>query len=345
MMASPDVQRGTTEPRPARPMTVAWFTYFPIEWLPDLPGHLRGLPRQHPATWQRVLLAELENDPAVRLHVVVLRRHFPRSETWERNGVTFHLIKSPGGLRAPTMYWVDTWLVRRALRRIQPDVVHAWGTESGAALVASRLRYPNVVTMQGLLNWLAETTRLDAYHWLAARWESRSLRRASLVTAESSFAISYLRQRYPHLDLHQIEHAPLPLFHDVVRRPQLAPACLLYVGAVSRAKGADVLFEALAGLMDVPWELVVVGRGDEPFVAGLKGRHPAAFWERVRFRGVLTSEQIMAELAESTMLVYPTLCDNSPNAVKEAAVAGVPVVASAVGGICLLYTSPSPRDS
>ena len=32
-------------------------------------------------------------------------------------------------------------------------------------------------------------------------------------------------------------------------------------------------------------------------------------------------------------MLYPTRCDNSPNAVKEAVVAGVPVVASAIGGI------------
>lgn len=33
------------------------------------------------------------------------------------------------------------------------------------------------------------------------------------------------------------------------------------------------------------------------------------------------------------MVLFPTRVDNSPNSVKEAVVAGVPVVASAVGGI------------
>ena len=41
---------------------------------------------------------------------------------------------------------VDTVLIRRALRAIKPDVVHAWGTEQGAALVANRLGYPRVAT-------------------------------------------------------------------------------------------------------------------------------------------------------------------------------------------------------
>ena len=48
---------------PERPLKVAWISYFPIEWLPDLPEPLRGLPRMHPASWQRVLLQELIGNP------------------------------------------------------------------------------------------------------------------------------------------------------------------------------------------------------------------------------------------------------------------------------------------
>lgn len=48
-------------------MTVAWISFFPIEWLPDIPEELRRLPWMHPATWQRVLLAELEKIPSLRL--------------------------------------------------------------------------------------------------------------------------------------------------------------------------------------------------------------------------------------------------------------------------------------
>ena len=39
------------------------------------------------------------------------------------------------------------------------------------------------------------------------------------------------------------------------------------------------------------------------------------------------------ELAQATMLVCPTRADTGPMVVKEAAVAGVPVVGSAVGGL------------
>ena len=44
-------------------------------------------------------------------------------------------------------------------------------------------------------------------------------------------------------------------------------------------------------------------------------------------------------MARATLFLFPTRVDNSPNSVKEAVVAGVPVVASAVGGI-LDYVLP-----
>ena len=62
----------------ARPLTVAWFSYFPVEWLPGVPEAVQRLPRQHPASWQRVLLAEFEKNPGLKLHVIVLRKQFER---------------------------------------------------------------------------------------------------------------------------------------------------------------------------------------------------------------------------------------------------------------------------
>jgi len=42
---------------------------------------------------------------------------------------------------------------------------------------------------------------------------------------------------------------------------------------------------------------------------------------------------VAAELAQATLLICPTRVDVSPNSVKEAVVAGVPVVGARVGGI------------
>lgn len=318
----------------AKPLTVAWFSQFPVEWLPDVPEMVQQLPRAHPCSWQRVLLAGLEKTPAVKLHIIVLRKQFPRDLTFERNGVTFHLIKTVGGLRAPSFFWLDTFLIRRKLAEIKPDVVHAWGTETGGASVATRLKYPGVVTVQGLLTWYAEVARLNCYQRFTTWLEKWSLPRAPLVTTESSFAVQYLQHRWPHLIVRQAEHAPDWIFHRVERRPQTKPVRFIFVGNLSHIKGSDILLAALDVLKtELPFELLVVGRLSADFEKTLRKQTSAELWQQIQFRHDLTPAQVAEELARATMIIFPTRADTSPNAVKEAVVAGVPVVASAVGGI------------
>ena len=317
-----------------KPLTIAWVSDFPLEWLPDLPTPLQTLPRQHPATWQRVLLAELEKNPSVRLHILALRKQFPHHFTFARNGVTFHCLKTVGGLRAPSFFWFDTLMINRTLRQIRPDLVHAWGTEKGAALVASRLKYPHVVTMHGLLAWLAELVPLNCYEHFVAALEQPSLRRLKKVTAESTFAVEYLRQRFPQLEVVQIEHAPNWIFHHVERRPQLNPIRLICIGQLGYGKGSDLLFKALDWLQDeLAFELIFVGRPDSKKAHRLVSSLSVELRSRINFKENLSSREVADELAFATLMIHPTRADNSPNAVKEAVVAGVPVIASDIGGI------------
>ncbi len=321
-------------PRYYMALTVAWISFFPIEWLDDVSEELRNLPKVHPATWQRVLLGELEKCNELKLHVFVLRKHFKKSEQFVRNGVTFHLIKTYGGLRASSFYWLDTVLLRKELAAIEPDLVHAWGTEGGAALVAGRLDYPCLVTCQGLLNWIRQSIPLNAYDRFHALLEDISLGGARTVTTESKFSVGYLRKRYPQLDVHQVEHAPLRLFSELKRAPVREKLRILFVGGLNYLKGGDVMLRSLDSLVDeLDFELICVGNVDKPFFEKIRPCLSDAFQRRVHLVGSRTATEIAGELSKATWMLYPTRCDNSPNAVKEAAVAGVPVIASNVGGI------------
>ena len=317
-----------------KPLKVAWISDFPVEWLSDLPAEVRSLPRQHPGTWQMVLLSELERNPAIRVHVIILRKQLARDFTFKRNGVVFHLIKTPGGLRALSLFWLDTILIRRQLKSIQPDLVHAWGSERGAALVSARLPYPYVVTIQGLFTWYKELVPLQRYERFATMIEGISLKRATVVTTESAFAVAYLKRKHPHLQIHQAEHASNWLFHHLRRQPQTSPIRFLSIGTIDFRKGTDLLLRALSRLApEMDFELVIVSGPNHAFIEPLKAELPPEFWTRVTFKTHLSPPEVATELSKATMLLLPTRADTSPNAVKEAVVASVPVVASRIGGI------------
>jgi glycosyltransferase involved in cell wall biosynthesis len=315
-----------------RPLRVAWLTYFPVEWLPDLPPQLAGVRKEHPATWQRVLCEEFQKRSDLELHIIALRNSFPESIRFRRGNVTFHCIKTPRGMRSPTLYWLDTRLVAQELSQIQPDLLHAWGTEFGSAAVAGRLKYPALITMQGILTWLAKSFKLNFSQKLSQTLENSSLRRAHAATCESRFAVNYLQEHHPHLKVLQVEHAPNPIFSQVVRKVQPKPVRFLSVGGFDVGKGADIVVKALEKFgTQLDFELVWIGHRNPQFEQELNVSDGG--WKRVIFRQWLSPEEVAQELSHATLFIHAARADNSPNAVKEAVVAGVPVVATRTGGI------------
>jgi glycosyltransferase involved in cell wall biosynthesis len=318
-----------------RPLTVAWISFFPIEWLDGIPDYLHRQPCGHPATWQQSLLAEMERDQRIKLHVVVVRSTFERDDCFERNGVTFHLIKTRPGWRAPSLFWVDTVKIGRVLREsVRPDVVHAWGTEHGAALVALRLRYPHVISIQGLMAWFRTLVPLQRYEKLVAVLERYTLKRARLVSAESVDTSNRVRDAYPQVPVLHIEHPPLHRFFEIQRRPLSGPVNFLTVGKMGNRKGSDLFLHALSRLMEeMDFRCVAVGRPTDTFIESMKGALPGRLWDRVQFKSALSHPDMDREFQNATLMVMPSRADTGPVAVKEAVAAGVPVVASRMGGV------------
>nr|WP_231988240.1 glycosyltransferase family 4 protein [Nakamurella panacisegetis] len=146
--------------------------------------------------------------------------------------------------------------------------------------------------------------------------------------------------------------------HDLLRRYGLGPALvhvahpgtdqavpasgsvrggrLLCVGAVIPGKGHDVLFEALAGLGPRAWTCTCVGALDiEPgFVHRLRRQlRGAGLGGRVRFTGPLGEPELSAAYADADLLVLASAAETYGMVVAEALARGLPVVATAVGGL------------
>jgi glycosyltransferase involved in cell wall biosynthesis len=316
------------------PATVVWISDFPVEWLATVPAALQHLPRRHPATWAMVLLAEFQKNPALKIHVIVFRGQLEQDYRFEQHGTTFHVLKGSPKWRLGTFFWLDTLRIRKVCRQLQPDLIHAWGSEKGASLIASRLPWPYVMTIQGLFAWYKERVKLHPYDRFVGFVERISLRRAKVVTTESNFAVRFLAENFPGPQVHQAEHAPNQAFHHVTRRPATAPVEFLAVGGLGHRKGTDLLFAALERLRaELDFRVKIISGPAPQYIETLRASVSAATWERVQFKHHLLPHEVAVELETPTLLLMPTRADTSPNAVKEAVVAGLPVVAAEVGGI------------
>jgi glycosyltransferase involved in cell wall biosynthesis len=109
-----------------------------------------------------------------------------------------------------------------------------------------------------------------------------------------------------------------------------------FIGSIMPHKGVDVLVDAFSRVSGRDAELRVYGDpGYAPdYYANVVGR---ARNGSVRFMGKFDNDDVYRILQETDALVVPSVwCENSPLTMHEAVLAGVPVIASNIGGMAEL---------
>jgi len=165
--------------------------------------------------------------------------------------------------------------------------------------------------------------------------EAAVLTAARAVVTTSEWTRSRLLDRYP-----------LPPGGVTVARPGTDSAApgpqrtdggrLLCVGTLSRIKGQDLLVSALADLSGPTWCCRLVGPPDrDPDFSGFLERRIAAvgLGDRVHLAGLRTGADLDAEYRDADLLVVPSRTETFGMVVAEALATGLPVLATAVGGI------------
>jgi len=223
--------------------------------------------------------------------------------------------------------------VAAILRRAGADVLHTHGYRPDVVdgPLGRRLGIPAVTTVHG---FTGGGLKSRLFEWL----QVRAYRRFDGVVAVSAPIVERLvGAGVPAARVHCIRNAWVP-GPPVVDRAQarerlgLPPDGLVvgWVGRLSREKAPDVLLEAL-GLLGAQAPLTVfVGDGRE--AAALKSRAAALALEgKVRWAGRVDGAARLLPAFDSFVLSSRT--EGTPIVLFEAIAAGVPVVATRVGGV------------
>lgn len=216
----------------------------------------------------------------------------------------------------------------QALRDFRPDLISAHTAKAGwvGRAAAAKLRTPAVYTPHGL----AVGDRISAWSGglftlaerFAARWSA-----AIVCVCEAERDLALAKNIAPAGKLHVIYNG----VHDVDLRADPAagePVRIISVARFAPPKDHSTLLEALAGIRDLPWELDLIGDGPlEPRVRSAA----AGFGGRIRFLGY--QRDPAAALASAHLFVLSSHSEAFPRSILEAMRAGLPVVASNVGGV------------
>lgn len=322
-------------------MKVAWICEYPASRFPERPA-LRHVPAGHPVPWI-VVQAPLIAASGIELHIVTVSKHVEKDDEFVSGGLHFHFLKIPALPRAAMGYQLDRRRMTGCLRRIQPAIVHGFGTESSFGYTAVSAPFPSVLMIQGIV-WRISQARGRAT--LARRLGERvslmverlTVRRARHVVCETSFAAAFVREHNPRAVIHIIRTPIREECFEIERRvdTEAAPE-ILFVGWAVPEKGIDVLVTAFARVVvEYPRAVLhVVGPYDGGYFARVLMPEITRLGlaDRVVFHGHQPAAMVAERLARAALLALPTRMDTAPNVLAEARAAGVPVIASAVGGI------------
>jgi glycosyltransferase involved in cell wall biosynthesis len=219
----------------------------------------------------------------------------------------------------------------RLIRRVRPDIVHAHSSKTGvlARFAAALCRVPAIMfTAHGWAFKAEPGVKSRAYllaDRLAARLTSRVIcvseteRREGLAAGTCVEARTVVIRNGVDASLFPVRQ------HADVARPRIVS-----LGRLKAPKDFPTLLAALALLRDVPFEVVIVGDGPE------RGRLEGEA-HRLGLSGVVTfageRHDVPAFLGEADCFVLSSTSEGMPLSILEAMAAGLPVVASDVGGV------------
>lgn len=249
----------------------------------------------------------------------------------------------------------------------KPDLIHIHGTESAYGLLTARgmVKCPTLISLQGLLgpcsewyryfgnNNFMEIVRMHRWlefpamrgHWIGFLRIRKMARREREIIAGNRFFMgrtawdrAYISALNPSAQyFHGGEMMRAAFWNDRwniggIRRHRII---FTNAGGYPR-KGTEMLIDAVKLLRkDYPDIQVGIAGGisrRSGYGRYIRGRI-AELGENAIELGQLNAEQMVNELLKSHVFVSPSYIDNSPNAVCEAQLIGMPVVSTYTGGV------------
>lgn len=225
--------------------------------------------------------------------------------------------------------------IARFAKRSNAAILHGHGAKGGAfaRLAARACRTAGLATAAfytphgGSLHY--DSSSLKGRIFLAL--ERKLLPLTSGVIFESGYSSRMFAEKIGRPRQSKVVYNGLAESEFLAVTPREDAADFVFVGELRYLKGVDVLIEALAKVSTAgkPVSLAVVGTGPDraAFEALAAARGLAG---QVRFHGALPAR---TAFALGKTLVVPSRAESLPYIVLEAAAAGVPLIATNVGGI------------
>lgn len=247
-------------------------------------------------------------------------------------GIPVHFIAAPTRFRSATLFYFDALRLRKRIDTLNPDLVHAHGTEEEAAMTAALCDRPSVVTFQGVFSLMNRVLppRLISRERLQELAERIAVRKLKHGIVKSEYGKREISNLFPHLHLHAIPNTyAAPLVAPSFSKPL---EDIVFAGTICPRKGVHVLVQAMRELAQRRQQIklhIFGNRGSGGFyekeqMAALR----AILGDRLIVHGVTSKTELDTVLASCRIMVAPSFEEMFGNQVIEALLVGTHAVVS-----------------
>lgn len=324
-------------------MKIAWLCPYPIQNIKNIPVR-KKIVALHPATWITELsTAIIKYYPDTELHIISENQYISKDFISFQDGIHFHFMRSPTTIpvvykKLPWPYPADLffnyWLIKNKINRflniLKPEIVHAHGTEAAYAYASLKGSFPAVISIQGIISEISKYSNKKR-NTSAIKMEQYSIQRGQYFVAKTQFTKKFIEKYNKRAVIYEIGNC-IPNKYLFLWHPSKPANHILFIGSIIKEKGIEDLIKALA--YTPRRRLKIIGTGTRAYLSYLKLLSKnLKLDDRIEWLGYLGQTEIGNEFRSASMLVLPSYMETSPNVVMEAMAAGVPVVATKVGGI------------
>jgi len=283
---------------------------------------------------QVVVLNLVKNMPAQHELLVAAGETGYLKNECEKLGIPFHFV--PGLVRNINPFSDLSALIHvvQLLRRTRPDIVHCHTSKAGiiARMAAALVGIPAVFTAH---TWSFDGGMSKIKSWLAACAErfAASISGPIITVSEANRQKALKHHVAPADKIHRI-WLGIPPAEVVQRNPGQDPVTIIMTARFVNQKDQSNLIKALH---DVTGNWVLKLIGDGPMLnACTELANSLGIANRIQFLG--ERNDVTAQLDAADIFVLSTYWEGLPVSILEAMRAGLPVIASDVGGISEMVT-------
>lgn len=255
----------------------------------------------------------------------------------------------------------------RVIDKIQPDIIQLFGLEHPYIRVVGNTTIPIIVHLQGMNGPIYIKSKSNKRFSTIQILKSTSIK--NLITGNIPYI--YERKKSKVIAIEETYYSKIDFFlgrtdWDYLFTKSISPFSEYFLGqellrssfyenewkprktkcfVIFSTLGdglrynIDIIFRSIQLLertykeFGFIWNIAGLDYSSTTYRVALKS---GIYSKKVNFLGRLDSKELVSEMLNSNLFVFPTAIDNSPNALQEALLLGMPVIATHAGGVSSL---------